>query len=432
MYTDLMDTVNTSALSNQYNSAKAESFFFHALLNGNRPTLSLPQSVDSSVTLKLATQTNTRKYFLQAIENGYIRISLFNQMSCLQEYVINILNDSISQSKITFKFSSLPFLYNEDKYSTDQLLKIYEALRNQLNYGSPFFSLSIDSDDKNALEEYVETIRTLNQALNCALRKAYNKIPNIILPESSNINLSLSHELKSIINKCLQNPALDSEVRDSLMNLQKKCISNRRTDYYSLLEQYTSEYKQSTLNELKSMIDYSYNRVIASSIYDKEYANLNIPSQYAALAASATDTPATNHIFTQELSLTSNSSNYLTWENLLDILIEVNALKDHTSNSCSWNEALNKYIAHQSRLPFKQGTKYLGITALTCMVSSIPLVGSVVCDLTSNMIWSIVCDAAGDALKKPSLSDVIKECTSSYKKAKLLGSTVSHTSIGIN
>ena len=90
MYSDLIDSTKSSKNS-PMPSVKAENFLFQCLLNGNKPTLTLSQAMDSSVILSIAQNSKQGKHFIDAISKGYIRISLFGQVESLQGYILKTL-----------------------------------------------------------------------------------------------------------------------------------------------------------------------------------------------------------------------------------------------------------------------------------------------------------------------------------------------------
>lgn len=426
MFTDLIDSVSTSNTYLSQNSIKAEGFLYESLLNGYHPTLSLSQVLDSKLILNLAENNHSSRFFLEAIERGYIRIALYGTTSSLKQHLIQTLHNVTDSTSINFKFSSMPFLYTKDKYTTEQQLATYHGIRTQLIHGAPFLDAPLTQDDKDKVEQYVNTVDLLNTALNKALKNGQNY--QFSRPPS----LVLSTQLKMIIQKRL---SLESnlETIELLKLLQDNSISNRRTDYYNFLDCHSHNFQEEVLNEARQMIDFSYNQVVASSICDNEYAKLHIPNQFSTLAGSISQSNETSGIITQELTLHTNHNTKNTpmhWEQIIDILMEVETICKE--RNVYWEIALQTYIAKQRSLPIKQSAQYLGITALTYLVSSIPLIGNVVSDLISNMVWSGACDTVSEVCKKPGVLDIIKTCKESHHKIQTIKGATSQMGVLIN
>lgn len=423
MFTDLIDSVSTSDTSLTQNFIKAEGFLYETLLNGYHPTLSLSQVLDSRVILNLAENNTTHDPFLETIEKGYIRIALYGNTSSLKHHLIQTLHNATNDTSINFKFSSMPFLYEKDKYSNAQQLAIYKALLTQLINGDPFLNAPVTKEDRDKLEQYIHTVDLLNAALNKAFRNGQAPLT------SKAPCLLLSSQLSALIQKRL---SLESnlETIELLKLLQDNCTSNRRTDYYNFLDCHSANFEKETLDETRQMIDFAYNQVVASSIYDDEYAKLHVPNQFSTLASSLSQTNETDRIIMQEHQIHTENNNSMDWNQLMTILTEVEAI--YNEKNISWEMALQTYLTRQRSIPIKQSAQYLGITAITYLVSSIPFVGSVVSDLISNIVWSGACDTITEVCKKPGVLDIIKTCKESHNRVKTIQGATGQMGFWVN
>lgn len=417
MYSDLLDSVKNSRL-NEASLIRAETFLFYSLLNGNKPTLTLTQAIDSAVIISIAQSSEQSKYFIKAIENGYIRISLYGDVSSMQGYLMRILKRNVDVSKDNFIFSSMPFLYN-DYYSDKQRAAVYSALIKQFEEGNPNFSHDlVDKEHKNFIEEYVETIRKINHAA----RNSYIISANTVKQLKDVIRLRITERLDCITK--------NEELKKMLTYIGENCVSNYRTFYYDIINRNIGNYGDSTIQEVKELVDYCYNEVVASSISDNEPANLNIPNAFSELAASTINFSNTEKASNNEIIVSEENKEFLTWERLLTIMSEIHRIQE--KDKCTWNNALEKYASYQHLLPFKLGTKYAGVTAITLAVSSVPVLGNLLSNFVSELLWSSVCDAFGEIVKKPSFSEIVTASKESEKRCKLLRMAISNTSLNVN
>ena len=416
MYSDLIDSTKSSKNS-PMPSVKAENFLFQCLLNGNKPTLTLSQAMDSSVILSIAQNSKQGKHFIDAISKGYIRISLFGQVESLQGYILKTLKSNVDSEASQFMFSNMPFLY--DQYSEVQRKKVFSALMLQIQEGNPSFNSSLVlPEHKDYIEQYIETIRTIN----FSAKKAY-------LPATSN-----TKQLNNIIsNRILERQNTLQENRElyKLLNsIRNNANSNYRTFYYNLLKQYADYYSPENIQEARELIDFCYNETVASSISDNEPANLNIPNTLSELCAAASGFSGTTSVSKNEIVLTDENREYLDWERLLIILSEVESIQQ--KKACDWQTALNTYYKQQQRLPFVIGTKYASISALTLAISSVPVIGGLLSNFATELIWNSVCDVLGEVTKKPSFENIVSAAKESDKRCKLIKLADSNTTFEIS
>lgn len=416
MYSDLIDSVKSN-ISDKASLMRAETFLFQSLLNGNRPTLTLTQAIDSTAILSIAQNPKQSDYFIKAIKDGHIRISLYGQANSLQGYLLQTLKRNADINSSKFTFSSMPFLYNF-KYSDSQRIEIFSALINQIQEGNPRLKSGlIDNEDKDYLEEYVETIRKINYAA----RDSYIPASKASKQLKDIIRFRINERIKTIVN--------NDSLKMLLTVIESNCVSNYRTFYYDIINEKSQCYDSLTIQEARELIDYCYNEVVASSVNDNEPAKLHIPNMFPELAASATEFSSTETASNDEIIVSDSTREYITWERLLIIMKEIREIQD--MKKCTWNEAIDKYASHQRLLPFKLSAKYMGISALTVGISSIPFLGKLVTDFTTELLWNSTCDIFGETTRKPSFSEIIKVSKESQKKCKVLNMAISQTSLNI-
>jgi len=424
MYSDLIDRARKPD-STTDKRATAESYLFQSILNGNHPTLVLSQTFDSELVLSLL-KGNQSKAFLSAFEKGLIHISPYAGAESIQEYLLQVLTSNIEGNPNSFYFSCFPFLYS-DKYTNEDRRKIFSSLRSQLQNSIPNIRCDlIDGDERQLFNEYTELIHRLNQASFTAFL-VKSAVPT---PLHMILQKNIKTHLKTIKNTL---EATDLKGKESLTfyeQLLTKSKSDRRTDYYNYLELMQSYSDISTINEARELIDYSYNETIASSICDKEPANLNIPNTLPVLTATAVS--SNNSINANKTIITPGNTqdSALSWGDLAEIVTQVNTICEE--KTCNWQEGLRIYSDRQQRLPFIISSKYAVVATATLALSSIPFVGTLVSNVTSELLWSAATDAFGECMKKPSFKEIIDISKASKKKCDLIKAIGSTTSVNIN
>lgn len=424
MYSDLIDRARKPD-SPTDKRATAESYLFQSILNGNRPTLIMPQTFDSELVLSLV-RSNQNQAFLSAIQHGYIRISPYAGAESVQEFLLHTLTTGIEGNPDSFYFSCFPFLYS-GKYTIEDRRKILTALRTQLQNGIPSIRCDIlTGDERQKINEYAELIHQLNQA-------SFHSI----LPSSKTPTPMHQILTKNIEQHIRTKKETEGETQDATasslsfyQNLKQHATSDRRSDYYKYLEQMDSYYDQTILEEARSLIDFSYHETISTSICDHEPANLNVPTSLPALTATAISSDETLAAKSTMITPTNIDDPSLSWEYLNEIIPEVEHICQE--KTVSWSEALGIYASRQQRLPFIISSKYAMITTATLALSSIPLVGTLVSNVASELLWSAVSDAFGECLKKPSFKEIIDISNESKKKSDLIKNYGSTTAITLN
>ena len=412
MYSDLIDSTKATRY-NQESLIKAEGFLYKALINGHKPTLTMPQAIDSSIILSLTENESQGEYFLNMIREGYIRLSIFGDVSSLQGYILRILRNNLDADSPNFVFSSIPFL-NDGKYSEKRKAAIYKGLLTQLEEGNLHFQSDIiDSLDKEFLDNYVNTIRRLNSA------SLYSYIP------SGTPAIKLHEHLRARIDDVLYNENSSEELKALLNVLKVNCTKDFRTYYYEILEKNTSNYSSGALEEAKELIDYCYNEVVASSIKDKDLANLNIPNSCQSLVTSALDFDTTTSATNNKIELQDKAKEKLTWETIGQLVKEIE--NPQVTKGISWNDAILEYKSKQRLSSFISIGKYLTISAVTYAISSCALPNDPHLNFAASLMMNEFVGRIENKLRKPQSNDLLQSINQGFKINKLF--STSDTSI---
>lgn len=423
MYSNLVDRARRPDSSTE-NRITAETYLFQTILNGSHPTLVLPQTFDSDLVLSLM-KSSQSKYFLSALEKGLIHISPYAGVESIQEYLLQALTATIEGKAGSFHFSCFPFLYSS-KYTDEDRKNILTALRSQLQNSIPSIRCDIiDSDERQSFNEYAELIHRINQAGYSAFLKQSTSPKPLATVLQKNIQ---THQT------ILQNSSeLTADLCKQSLAFYKQLATRNfygRTDYFNYLESMRSFYDTSILQEARELIDLSYHETIASSICDMEPANINIPDTLPLLAATTLTSDSSINANKTILTPGNEKDNSLSWENLIEIVEQVDIIC--REKTCNWHEGLRIYSDRQQRLPFILSTKYAAVTSATLALSSIPLVGTLVSNVASELLWSAATDALGEYMKKPSFKEIIDISKEARKKCNLIKAVGSATSINID
>ena len=270
MYCNLFDTVRTR----HWDYVQFEGVFFHTILSGYRPTLSINQVVDSAAMMSLC---HHHKEFIDFFDKGVIRVSLLKDFRSVEDYLAYNLKSVDGAKRNPYKFSSLPFLYNN--YDDNQIQKIYNAMTKVITGDSHRVTTDLfsDADHADALNESLSTIRTLSDRLS----------PNYVSP-SRQPNPVLSRRIDSFIDSVHQQRP-EMTIPPILLNLEEYFKELRedhglnpdgsqdfrlrqldsRSHMYSMLDEFSGSFRDLSA-EAKAIIDMCYNERVAASICDGE------------------------------------------------------------------------------------------------------------------------------------------------------------------
>lgn len=272
MYSNLFDTVKTT----ECDLINCEGLLYSSILSGLHPTFSLNQAIDSTALLNIVQRD---KNFLKFIKERYIQVALFGKYTGEKDGITSFLKDKlyecINDKEASFRFSSLPFLYNNE-YTEAQLVDIYNVMLKILDgeeksftsYMAKNIGIDTNKDDIFKLEAYLKTVQDISDAVN----------GHYIIPSDKNCSETLYEKVInniSIFCKECENSDLLlclDEFKKILKNQKHQGISpqviNSRSNMYGLIK--IMRCSEKIEKELKSMVDLCYNEIVAASISDNE------------------------------------------------------------------------------------------------------------------------------------------------------------------
>lgn len=220
MYSNVFDTVKKS----NEDLINFEGLLYCSILNGLHPTFSLNQVIDS-IALQSIVQNNDS--FIELIKKGYIRVAVYGQYKGNKKDILNYLTDKLTEcmiyNKASFKFSSLSFLYN-GQYDEKQCVELYKsmafAINNKININSnELRNIGITSDDTNKINEYMQTIYKIEDAL----------CEDFILPSRNKSSSTLSVKLINEI--CMYEKEIKDDNLYLLLNELKKELIKAKNNF---------------------------------------------------------------------------------------------------------------------------------------------------------------------------------------------------------
>lgn len=395
MFLDVLDTARTMVKVNSdeicgQNMIQGESMLYYTLLMGKKPTLTQTQVADSNIIFNIL-NGKYKEEFLKLIEENKIRICLYPGISSLQEYFIKCLSYGLENEEDFFDFAMFPFLNTENYSYRDrkniQRRMIQIIINNERNFNIE----GITQEENNFVKAYIEGIERIDKIANPRYIKSTGFKDHI-----DNVFKRYADEILSSENYLPQTKELIGVINDCK---NSKGSLNRRSSYYSLLESnlIKSNFDIKDIENVKCIIDCSYNIAVASAVNDGEGANINIRNEYidASKVVGMVESCEEKKIFDLKAV---ESKNYLTWENLIPLLNELERLE---AKGCTRHEALKEIRYMRVLNPIIGISKYIGLTMLTSYLPVAPIV-----EVVATIVGGVVQDAASEWLKKPSLKEI--------------------------
>ena len=420
MFSDVLDTVRKADLNN---FTSIESYLMRTALSGQAAVLSPNQAIDSSAIHALVdgNADGHGNHFTEAVSSGILRISLPPGTRDLIDYMLLMLNRGSQDRNAEFRFSSLGFLYEKDAddrdiYSYEERAAVLRYIQERIvNSKSAWFRAEKPSllrpETEIPVERLIGSILRLNES-----SSAYSPF----VSRQDQLPRTLTDKLTSRLGMEDPETPLAELLRRTLEKSSAPDAPFYRTYYYRLVESDRRELGPDAVAEVKSIIDLSYNELMAQAV--GQPSALTVGAAMPEVAAMQADTSPTDLIVTQAIQSPDQDTAILNWEYVTEIVREVRALCE--AKHCSWEDGLRLYYQRQSRLPFLLGGKYFFITSVTMAVSAIPVIGAFTNNLVSEFLWNVVCDTGGVLLKKPSVSDLVKAARSAKGKTKLMDLTL--------
>lgn len=418
MYLDALDPVRTSESQldrekcGQF-STQGQSMLIKTLLEGQAPTLTQTQVMDSKVVHDILWETGMRDHFLSLIKHGHIHVAMYKNLKQervqgLQSYFLKTLQKGLKDGESFHNYSTLPFMQDlrQDIRQNFQK-KIIDAVSNH------YFDFQVDGVDPvyvEAMEAYLENLRDIDYALRGQFVEmgAFTKGFDDLVRQGYLILKSNEQANDEVIALC-----------DEMMKHQ---FHNTRSAYYNFLDRKKKHFSYQARQLVKGLIDMSYNESVASSIPNNT-VNLSLEDHIKSLV----------HCFEAEEDkvqaealqiVAHHDSNYLTWESLADMLVEVDHIQKE--KQVTRQEALHLYKQkHNAKKPAMKIAKYI---TLGLGPSLIPL-GEGIVQMVATGVNFIAGDFMNEKLKKPSQREIAEDIQSVRTKRKLAKQAIEFTSL---
>lgn len=319
MYCNLFDTVRT----HEYDLVQVEGLFFHMILSGYHPTLSMNQAVDSTAISILSGKQNA---FRNLIDQKAIRFSLFSNYGSTLDYLATHLERKEGRTCNPFHFSSLPFLYT-DAYSLADRQRIFDAMMDVLYRRATKITRNVTASDSHCeqLNAYVYAARDLDDRLiGKYLSPAKGPSPLLVQRvegflsqiqiERPDIPISpVFLELQNQIQRFRKDNGLAPDGRHDSKHWQM----DSRSYLYKQIESIASGCEEQ-ICESKAIVDLCYNERVASNISDNEDDLMITDSVYASLDHYARSGAKDNQSHTiAPIDIASPyATRFMTWETL--------------------------------------------------------------------------------------------------------------------
>lgn len=417
MYLDALDPVRTSEAQLEQEkclqfSTQGQSILIKTLLEGKQPTLTQTQVMDSKVVHDILWDPNMRQPFLTLIKQGHIHVAMYKNLKAektygLQSYFLKTLQKGLKDDESFHSYSTLTFLQDLDKEVRKKFqMKVIDAMQ---NHHFDFHIDGVAKEDVEAMEAYLENLRNIDYALRGKFVEmgAFTKEFDQLVRQSCQLLLQSENKNEEIISLCNQ--------------MMRRQFYNTRSIYYNFLDEMKTHYSAHTIKFLKGLVDMCYNESVASSLPNQPL-NISLEEDLSSLIQYFGRQE--DNVKGEDLQIsTYHDSNYLTWESLKDLLLEV----DHLQNEKQMTriEALqhfkNKYTLQK---PAMKIAKYI---SLGLGPSFIPF-GEGIVQVIATGVNFIAGDFINEKLKKPSQSEIFKDIQTAKTKRQLVKDAIHFTS----
>lgn len=330
MYCNLFDTVRTEI--SDY--VQTEGLFFHMLLSGYRPTLSMNQAVDSNA---ISLLSGKQAVFRDFIDRKLIRVSRFGNFESTLDYMTLHLLPQEGKVRNSFHFSSLPFLYTGE-YTDADIQRIYNAmlavlqdegidkLQNvtasgghaELLHAHLYAARDLaDRLEGKYLDPSGKASALLGQRVEGFIQQVQTQRPDIVIPP-------VVLKLQDHIHKFRRDKGLDPS---GALDHKYRELDNR-SYLYNQIDVIAAGDKVLSA-EAKKIVDLCYNERVATSINDGEddlmVTDTGITSLYHYAQHDAKDSKT--HIVGPADVSSPYATRFMTWEGLRTVFDLVDARK---------------------------------------------------------------------------------------------------------
>jgi len=396
-----------------------EAYLMRAALSGDPAVLSPNQAIDSAAIQSIAdgNRRQGRNPFVRAVAKGLVRVTLPEHVRTLLDHCLNTLQKGKDDPDKAFIFSSLNFLYAEENgqpvYDAAARTAILNYIYNELNHANQrnrapaSVPVALPPREAELVDRYIRVILELDRAIDAYDKYAYRKELYPIM-------------VRNALVKRLQNAKPQTALSELIVQLLPACDTpdscQYRSYYYRLCDRYTHDYGAAAVREVRELLDLCYNQLIAFSL--KEPSELNIAPELPEIAALQAAGEDVSHTLSTTAQQLEQAPQQLDWEAMVDIFEEVTALCEE--KGLTWQEALAKYHARQSGLPFMLGGKFALVSALTIAISNVPIVGPAVFEVAMNFLSDAAVEFLEKQFRQPSVTEVFRQAKQARKRKKMM------------
>lgn len=419
MYLMNLDSVREKSINNQI---MAEFSLMRAALLGNPVILSPNQAMDSLALQEIILANNKTGFrsnaFCRAVELGIVRVAIPDDFRDLVDCCLDLLNRGLKESSSEFIISSLKFLYDKDENGheihpyaerceiTRCIIKSLEEERKKCK--TVLFPGWLSDDEKNMIEQYIESIVLLNKAVDTY--ENFTSVKNL-----------LPRVLGNLIADRLTGEEPNTELASILAHVREECAkpeaSVYRSYYYRFVDTLRHNYSKEALSEVRTIIDVAYNQIMALSV--STGYEVSIPNNFNRLSNSIINADKLEFAFQSSYMINTDTSS-LNWEMIIWLYEEIQAIMQE--KGLNWWESVNALYKRESDMPFVLSGKYLGCISIKVALSTIIPGGGVI-----NFLQELLDGASGDFVGKylpGSPQEVIKRSRHAKKANNVLDTII--------
>jgi len=405
MFVDCFDSVKTQIelqgnVGSVQNALFSETYLYNLLLTGYKPCLTPSQCIDSSSIFNI-TYSN-QDVFIKLIKKGFITINLFPGEFSLRNHFVKTLSEGVLNENPFYEFSIFPFLANFESFHRKKIQS--QLLENIHNHYTNFHIDGLTNEEA----EYMETVFDNFQIIDILAQKDIKTTKRF----SQNMNDLLIQFAQEVQDE--EFCALYSDLQ--IDNAGKTIKSYRRSIFYDFLKRMQNYYSYETLHYMRNLVDCSYNLAIASAVDDKEGSDIS--TKYKNIVVSETvgklNPNTCSHLI---VSAQENAKTQITWDDVLEILVEVSNIE--REKNISRQEALKLYKNRQNvSNVFKVG-KYLIGNTLKTLIPGLDAM-NVLLNIASDVGINAGTELMDDRLNMQSIKEVVSDIKKSRNNNKLI------------
>jgi len=327
---------------------------------------------------------------------------LFPGEFSLRNHFVKTLSEGVLNENPFYEFSIFPFLANFESFHRKKIQS--QLLENIHNHYTNFHIDGLTNEEA----EYMETVFDNFQIIDILAQKDIKTTKRF----SQNMNDLLIQFAQEVQDE--EFCALYSDLQ--IDNAGKTIKSYRRSIFYDFLKRMQNYYSYETLHYMRNLVDCSYNLAIASAVDDKEGSDIS--TKYKNIVVSETvgklNPNTCSHLI---VSAQENAKTQITWDDVLEILVEVSNIE--REKNISRQEALKLYKNRQNvSNVFKVG-KYLIGNTLKTLIPGLDAM-NVLLNIASDVGINAGTELMDDRLNMQSIKEVVSDIKKSRNNNKLI------------